>query len=99
MVLKCVNTSLSVGTTTTQLFDDRSAGGVRQMMYVLNQGSIPVTIAMGDVGVTSGQGIVLAQNQSFIMSTDGGGACWQRQVGAITGSSTTTLSLVEVYDE
>jgi len=74
-------------------------GKVRRVQLIItNISPTTVTIAPGDDAAIANQGILLAQNQTYIESDDAAFRCWQGAVQAI-GSANSTLSVTERFDE
>lgn len=85
-------------TTTTTTIANRCLGKVRRTQLIItNLSAGTLTINKNDTqAAVANQGIILAQNQTFIEADDAGYSCWQGAVQAV-GSTTLSVSVVESF--
>lgn len=98
MVQRVLNSTVSVTTSSTQAFVDRSAARRLAFSIVpLTSGCI-VTVAKGLPSAVANNGIVLTQNQPYVESTSENFQCYQGPIQMIADVAG-TVAISEVIDE
>lgn len=86
----------TVGATEIEVSPTRLGRSRRVQFILTNLSAVTVTLTKGDSAAVANKGIILAQNQTYIESDDGGYNCWQ---GAfrVVASGAGTVSIVESF--
>lgn len=86
-------------TTASSVIASECIGRVRRVQLIItNLSATTATIALGNDAAVANQGILLAQNQTYIESDDVAFRTWQGAIQGV-GSAATTLSVSERFTE
>lgn len=92
------NDSVTVGTTSSIISEQRVQPNKRKVIVVRNISSddtMVITVNMGYQSAVNNSGIVLKKGESFTEATDSGYECYQDQISAICAVAGGTLAIFE----
>lgn len=95
-----MNDSATVGTSSSTLLRQVLLGQKRIEFCITNTSSTQdVYLFMGDQAATSGAGVKLTPNTSFIQSTDAGSTCWQGQLQCIASAAAGSVAIMQRIED